>query len=68
MNTKIRFTKQPSLATLGNILTRRFKKGVTVKAARDGLEFTFAEEPNPGDINRLETIMERLGYIMEEAA
>ncbi len=63
----IKFVERPSLAVLGEMLTKRFKKGVTVKAVVDGLEFTFKKEPTPGDITRLETMMERSGYLMEEA-
>ena len=66
VETKIRFIERPSLAVLGQMLTKRFRKGVSVKAVEGGLEFTFLEDSNPGDINRLETMMERLGYIMEE--
>ena len=63
----VRFTENPSLAVLGGILTKRFRKRVVVKATRGGIEFTFTEDPTPGDLTRLETMMERLGYIMEEA-
>lgn len=62
----IRFIDRPSLAVLGSMLTRRFKKGVSVTAVDGGLEFTFTEDPTPGDLTRLEVMMERLGYIMEE--
>lgn len=65
--TKIRFVERPSLAVLGGMLTRRFKKGISIKAVQGGLEFTFNTPPTPGDLTRLETMMERLGYIMEEA-
>ena len=64
--TTVKFIDRPSLAVLGAILTKRFKKRVTIKAVQGGLEFTFTEDPTPGDINRLEIMMERLGYIMEE--
>jgi len=62
----IRFIEKPSLAVLGSILSRRFKKGVSIRAVEGGLEFTFTEDPTPGDLTRLEVMMERLGYILEE--
>jgi len=65
---KLRFIKKPSLAILGEILTRRFNKPIQIQNTKDGLEFTFTEDPTPGDITRLEIMMERLGYIMEEGA
>ena len=65
-NITVRFIEKPSLAVLGSMLTKRFKKQIAIRAIDGGLEFTFGEDPTPGAITRLEMMMERLGYIMEE--
>ena len=64
--TRLRFLKRPSLAALGSNLSRRFGRAVAIRRTAEGLEFTVDGELTELQKQRLELLMERLGFVLEE--
>lgn len=62
---KLKFVNNPSLAVLNQILSKRFNKSISVRMLDDGIEIE--GDFNSGDINRLEMMFERWGYLMEQS-
>jgi len=62
---KVRFIKRPSLAVLNQILSQKFNKQISVKMLDDGIQLE--GDLNIGDIQRLEMMFERWGYLLDES-
>ena len=59
----LRFIERPSLAVLGGKLTKKFGVPIRVRRTAEGLEFTIEGELTDQQKAKLETLMERWGYI-----
>lgn len=61
----IRFVERPSLAVLGEKLTKKFGVPIRVMATAEGLELTVDGDLDQRDREKLDDLMEKWGYIEE---
>lgn len=64
--TRISFIERPSLAVIGEKLTRRFGVHIIATRTSEGVEFSVDGELTEPQREKLELIMERLGFIEAE--
>lgn len=63
--TKFRYVEKPSLAVLGQKLSKRFGLPISIVATADGLEFTVDGTLEEGDREKIDDLMEKWGYLAE---